>query len=188
MNANETIGMRIKRLRTERGWSLSRLEQYSGVSRMHINNIERGQRRPSVQSIALLAKGLRVDVDYLTEVCDFKLWEHDPVTRYWEKIDKRGEDECWPWIGRVGHHGYPQLDVDNKSLRAARFGYKFLVGPIPEEMTIHHTCNMSGCMNPRHWQLVTATENTQLRWRANLEELRLEQQLLEQLSGGEIPN
>lgn len=188
MNAQETIGMRIKRLRTERGWSLTQLGQYSGVNRVHINKIEWGQRRPSVQSIALLAEALQVDVNYLIEVCDFKLREYNPITRYWEKVDKRGEDGCWPWTGRVGHHGYPYLDVGDKGLRATRFGYKFLVGPIPEEMTIHHTCNESGCMNPSHWCLVTAPENTQLRWRVDLEELRLEQQLLEQLSGGELTN
>ncbi len=164
MQANESIHSRIRRLRAERGMSLSKLEHLSGINKVHISNIESGKRRPSAQSVGPLAKGLGVEPEYLIEVCNWDLRDYDVEARYWHDVDERAEDECWPWTGRIGHHGYPRMWVNYREVRAARFGYKLLVGDIPDGMTIDHTCNNAGCMNPKHWQLVTGAENSRLRW------------------------
>jgi len=29
-----------------------------------------------------------------------------PVTRFWDKVDKRGPDECWPWLANIEPTGY----------------------------------------------------------------------------------
>ncbi len=60
----ETIGERLRRLRTERGLSQRELSS-PGVSYAYISRIEAGARRPSVKALRLLGKKLGVSADYL---------------------------------------------------------------------------------------------------------------------------
>jgi tetratricopeptide (TPR) repeat protein len=60
----EPIGRRLRRLREERGLSQRDLAS-PGVSYAFISRIEAGQRRPSLRSIRVLARKLRVSPDYL---------------------------------------------------------------------------------------------------------------------------
>ena len=60
----ETIGQRLRRLRTEK--SLSQRELASpGVSYAYISRIEAGTRQPSVKALRMLARKLGVSADYL---------------------------------------------------------------------------------------------------------------------------
>jgi transcriptional regulator with XRE-family HTH domain len=60
----ETIGQRLKRLRTERGLSQRELSA-PGVSYAYISRIEAGSRQPSVKALRQLARKLGVSPDYL---------------------------------------------------------------------------------------------------------------------------
>lgn len=60
----ETIGQRLRRLRTERGMSQRELAG-PGVSYAYISRIEAGARRPSVKALRMLARKLGVSADYL---------------------------------------------------------------------------------------------------------------------------
>jgi transcriptional regulator with XRE-family HTH domain len=60
----ETIGARLRRLRTERGLSQRELSS-PGVSYAYISRIEAGARRPSVKALRQLAPKLGVSVAYL---------------------------------------------------------------------------------------------------------------------------
>jgi tetratricopeptide (TPR) repeat protein len=60
----ETIGQRLRRLRTERGLSQRELS-VPGVSYAYISRIEAGARRPSVKALRRLAQKLGVTADYL---------------------------------------------------------------------------------------------------------------------------
>jgi hypothetical protein len=44
-------------------------------------------------------------------------------------------------------------------IRAHRFAYELLVGPIPEGLVIDHLCRNRRCVNPAHLEPVTAEEN-----------------------------
>jgi hypothetical protein len=80
--------------------------------------------------------------------------------RFWEKVNKRGPDECWPWTAAVGKHGYGVLGVGpHKTTTAPRFAYELLVGPIPKGLTIDHLCRNRLCVNPNHLEVVTRGEN-----------------------------
>ena len=37
----------------------------------------------------------------------------------WGKVDKRGQDECWPWIGSI-NQGYGRFEMDGRSYYAHR--------------------------------------------------------------------
>src|SRR6266545_858762 len=60
----ETIGVRLKRLRLERGLSQRELAG-PGVSYAYISRIEAGTRQPSVKALRMLARKLGVSADYL---------------------------------------------------------------------------------------------------------------------------
>ena len=60
----ETIGERLRRLRTERGFSQRDLSA-PGVSYAYISRIEAGARTPSVKAVRMLAQKLGVSPDYL---------------------------------------------------------------------------------------------------------------------------
>jgi transcriptional regulator with XRE-family HTH domain len=60
----EPLGVRLKRLRLERGLSQRDLSS-QGVSYAYISRIEAGARTPSVKALRMLARKLGVSVDYL---------------------------------------------------------------------------------------------------------------------------
>lgn len=80
--------------------------------------------------------------------------------RFWLKVDRRGPDECWPWIGGHDSGGYGSFgEAPGKPTRAHRFSYELLVGPIPDGLVIDHLCRNRGCVNPTHLEPVTNEEN-----------------------------
>jgi len=60
----ESVGARIRRLRLERGLSQRELSE-PGVSYAYLSRIEAGHRAPSVKALRILARKLRVPVEYL---------------------------------------------------------------------------------------------------------------------------
>jgi transcriptional regulator with XRE-family HTH domain len=67
MNLNEIIASNLKRLRTERKLSLSKLAELSGVSKVMIGQIERGESNPTINTIWKIANGLKVSYTTLID-------------------------------------------------------------------------------------------------------------------------
>ena len=62
------LGVRVKDLRTERGFTLDALAGRSGVSRAMISKLERGEKNPTLVIAARLAEGLGVSLSRLAGV------------------------------------------------------------------------------------------------------------------------
>lgn len=86
----------------------------------------------------------------------------DPVIptddeRFWARVQKT--DTCWLWTGgRMGNYG--SATVDGSTIRAHRYAYLTLVGPIPEGLVLDHLCRVTLCVNPAHLEPVTDRVNT----------------------------
>jgi hypothetical protein len=67
-------------------------------------------------------------------------------------------DECWEWQG-VQRKGYGRISVDSKQYSVHRVVFADIHGPIPEGMTVLHTCDNPPCCRPEHLRLATQAEN-----------------------------
>lgn len=59
------LGKAIRELRAERGWSQEELSLRTGVHRNYIGGIERAERKPTVETVAVLANALGVKASEL---------------------------------------------------------------------------------------------------------------------------
>lgn len=76
-------------------------------------------------------------------------------TRY--KVDKNG---CWLWQGHIHPKtGYTVFCSLGKPELAHRYSYKTFNGPLIEGLVIDHLCRVRHCVNPKHLDQVTQTEN-----------------------------
>jgi len=78
--------------------------------------------------------------------------------RFWEKVDVRGPDECWPWTRKHNPKGYGQFRKD-KMVQAHRMAWELTNGPIPDGLDVLHTCDNPPCCNPHHLFLGTNDDN-----------------------------
>lgn len=69
--------------------------------------------------------------------------------RFWSKVSKRGEDECWPWTGGRCQ-GYGRYGYKGKVWNAHIVAFAIHNSIIPTGVLIRHTCNNRLCCNPRH--------------------------------------
>ena len=82
--------------------------------------------------------------------------------RFWDKVsvDPSG---CWLWTAFKSEKGYGQFGVreqgQRRTVRAHRYAYESIVGPIPSGLTLDHLCRVRHCVNPAHLEKATVRVN-----------------------------
>jgi len=87
------------------------------------------------------------------------------IKRFWSKVNRKGPNECWLWMGSCKENGYPQLGVGSitngtRTMRMAhRLSWLIHFGEVPPKKYVLHHCDTPRCVNPNHLYLGGNAEN-----------------------------
>ena len=85
----------------------------------------------------------------------------DPAlqAKFWARVDRRTEHECWEWTGPRSNRGYGRVCLQGRSVQAHRCAY-VIAGPLTDSsLVIDHICRNTSCVNPAHLRAITSVEN-----------------------------
>lgn len=97
-----------------------------------------------------------------------------PVLGPEDVFDTRYErtDGCWNWNGTRNGYGYGVfLMPGEKPVRAHRYAFERVHGPIPDGLVVMHSCDNPACVNPAHLSVGTRNDNNQDKKRKGREPL-----------------
>lgn len=92
--------------------------------------------------------------------------------RFWEKVNKKSDEECWEWEGSCRSDGYGQINRGKRCLgmeSAHRASWMIHFGEIPDKLHILHKCDNKLCVNPKHLFLGTNEDNMKDKVKKNLQ-------------------
>lgn len=81
------------------------------------------------------------------------------AARFWSRVDRRGPDECWPWLRSRDADGYGQVWDGSHMLKTHRYAWILSNGPIPDDLCVCHRCDNPPCCNPAHLFMGTQADN-----------------------------
>lgn len=93
------------------------------------------------------------------------LTENDKA-RFWGKVKKRTDSECWLWIAGTNIKGYGRFKVGKRFESAHRVSWVLANGQVPPGHGYHgtiimHRCDNPRCCNPAHLMAGSAQDNVQ---------------------------
>lgn len=66
---------------------------------------------------------------------------------------------CWEWQGNAPGGRYGHFSFGLRTVKAHRWLYEVVVGPIPDDLLLRHKCDNPRCVRPTHLEPGTHADN-----------------------------
>lgn len=86
------------------------------------------------------------------------------MERFWDKVDIKADDECWPWKGAADNKGRGRINIKGKAVIVTHVALQLDNRPRPNppfENALHNFNCHPSCCNPKHLRWGTQKENMQ---------------------------
>lgn len=81
------------------------------------------------------------------------------LSRFFKNFKEVDGTGCWLWFSTI-YDGYGYLSIYGHPYRAHRVAHELFIGEIPPSpYCLDHLCRTRRCVNPKHVEIVTVTEN-----------------------------
>lgn len=89
------------------------------------------------------------------------MFKNEYIKRFWSKVEKKSDNECWEWKGSLLKNGYGKIGYGaNSKLLAHRLSFMIHNNKeIEEGKYILHSCDNRKCVNPFHLREGTQQDN-----------------------------
>ncbi len=84
------------------------------------------------------------------------------MNRFWNKVNKKGPDECWEWTAGIRYKGYGAFNIGGGVVGSNRMAYCLDKGLELSDIRgkcVCHSCDNPPCCNPAHLWLGTQIDN-----------------------------
>ena len=81
------------------------------------------------------------------------------AARFWPKVERRGDGECWSWLATLNHSGYGMIRNGAAMALAHRVAWVMEHGEVPDDLHVLHDCDTRRCVNVAHLRLGTNADN-----------------------------